>query len=121
VLAIEPGRRLRRDDEELAAVRVRAGVRHRQRAALDPVLVELVFELVARAAPAGALRTATLDHEVRDDAVEDEAVVEAVAGELREVVDGLRRLVREELELDRSFSGVQRGFGHGGTVTNRAL
>jgi hypothetical protein len=39
--------------------------------------------------------------------VEDEAVVEALAGELGEVLDRLRRLVREELELDRSFAGVK--------------
>ena len=66
------------------------GVGHRQRAADDLVVVELVLERVAGAAGAGALRAAALDHEVRDHAVEDEAVVEAVAGELAEVLDGLR-------------------------------
>src|SRR4051812_29585033 len=35
VLAVEPGRRLRGDDEELTAVRVRPSVRHREGAALD--------------------------------------------------------------------------------------
>ena len=49
VLAVEPRGRVGRDDEELAPVRVRAGVRHRERAALDLVVVELVLELVARA------------------------------------------------------------------------
>src|SRR6185312_14858675 len=93
VLAVEPRGRWGRDDEELAAVRVRAGVRHRECAAHDLVVVELVLELIAGAAGAGARRVAALDHEVRDDAVEDDTVVEAVARELDEVVDGLRRVV----------------------------
>ena len=47
VLAVEPRGRICGDDEELRAVRVRAGVRHRERAAFDLVLVELVLEGVA--------------------------------------------------------------------------
>ena len=120
VLAVEPRGRVGGDDEELAPVRVRAGVRHRERPALDLVVVELVLELVARAAGAGALRAAALDHEVGDDAVEDQPVVEALAGELGEVLDRLRGLVGKELDLDRSFAGVKRGFGHAGTVTEAA-
>src|SRR4051795_1998738 len=60
VLAVEPGRGIGRDDEELRAVGVRAGVRHGQRSADDLVLVDLVLERVAGAAGAGALRTAAL-------------------------------------------------------------
>ena len=59
------------------------GVGHRERAAHDLVVVELVLERVAGAAGAGALRAPALDHEVLDDAVEDQPVVEAVARELR--------------------------------------
>ena len=73
VLAVEPRCRLGGDDEELRAVRVRPGVRHRERTLDDLVVVELVLELVARAAGADALRTAALDHEVGDHAVEDRA------------------------------------------------
>ena len=40
------------------------GVGHRERAAHDLVRVDLVLEGVARAAGAGALRAAALDHEV---------------------------------------------------------
>jgi hypothetical protein len=72
VLAVEPRAGIGGDDEELRAVRVRAGVRHRESAALDLVVVELVLELVAGAARAGAGRVAALDHEVRDHAVEDD-------------------------------------------------
>ena len=71
------------------------GVGHRQRAAHDLVLVELVLERVARAAGAGALRAAALDHEVLDHPVEDQPVVEAVAGQLAEVLDRLGRVLVE--------------------------
>ena len=120
VLAVEPRRRVGGDDEELAAVRVRPGIRHRERAPLDLVVVELVLELVAGAAGSRPLGATALDHEVRDHAVEDEAVVEALAGKLGEVLDRLRRIVREELELDCSFAGVKGRFCHAGTVSKAA-
>src|SRR2546426_4163548 len=50
VLAVQPRRLARRDDEELAAVRVRARVGHGERAADDLVVVDLVLERVAGAA-----------------------------------------------------------------------
>ncbi len=112
VLAVEPRRGVGGDDEELRAVRVRAGVGHRQRAADDLVVVELVLERVARAAGAGALRAAALDHEVADDPVERQAVVEALAGQRAEVVDGLGRVVVEQLEDDVAVVGGHRGLGH---------
>ena len=74
------------------------------------MVVELVLERVARAAGAGALRAAALDHEVGDHAVEGEPVVEPVAGELAEVLDRLRRVVVEELDRDRAGIGVKRGL-----------
>src|SRR5436190_4127383 len=108
VLPVEPRALVGGDDEELRAVRVRPGVGHRQRAARDLVVVDLVLERVARAAGPGALRAPALDHEVGDDAVEDQAVVEALAGELLEVRDGLRRVLVEELEADRALAGLHR-------------
>ena len=84
----------------------------------DLVVVELVLELVAGAAGAVPARAAALDHEVGDHAVEDEPVVEAVAGELREVRDGLRRVVGEELDLDRALAGGH-GCGHGRDASRR--
>src|SRR3954454_9632766 len=112
VLAVEPRRLAGGHDEELAAVRVRTGVGHRERAADDLVTVDLVLERVAGAARPGAERAAALDHEVLDHAVEADAVVEAVGRELAEVLDRLRRVVVEELDLDRSVVGVQRGGAH---------
>ena len=63
--------------------------------------------------------------------MEGEAVVEALAGELREVVDGLRGVVGEELDLDGPFARVhdcachrlrryQRGLGSRSSTTVRA-
>src|SRR3954466_11517195 len=112
VLPVEPGSFRRGDDEELAAVRVRPGVRHRERAPDDLVVVDLVLERVAGAAGAGAERAAALDHEVLDHAVEDHAVVEAVARQLAEVLHGLRRGVVEQLDLDRPVVGLDHHCAH---------
>ena len=48
--------------------------------------------------------------------MEDDAVVEAVAAQLDEVVDGLGRVLVEELELDRALAGVHGGVGHRGRL-----
>ena len=48
------------------------------------------------------LEAAALDHEVRDDAVEDGAVVELVIDVGEEVLHRDRRLVRVQLDLDRA-------------------
>src|SRR3954453_13525279 len=84
VLAVQPRRRRCRHDEELAAVRVRPCVGHGQCAPHDRVVVDLVVELVAGAAGADALRATALNHEIRDHAVEDQPVVEALSGQLGE-------------------------------------
>src|SRR5207237_6281 len=99
----------------------RARVRHCKRGALDRMVVELVLELVARPARAGAGRVAALNHEVLDHAVEDHAVIEPVAGELEEVADCLRRVVVEELDLDRPMVGLHRRVGHAGTLPRVSL
>ena len=70
----------RKTDEELAAVRIRAAVRHAQDAlaSVFEIADEFIFELGAvdrAAAHAGAGGVAALDHKARDDAVEDDVVV----------------------------------------------
>ncbi len=67
---------------------------------------------VAGAAGAGAFRAARLDHEVGDDAVECEAVVEAVFGELLEVGDRFGRFVVMQFEADIAVLGFDRGSFH---------
>src|ERR1700681_2664378 len=51
----------------------------------------LVSEAVSGATPCGPFRTAALDHEVIDDPVKREPVVEPLAGKEDEVVDRLGR------------------------------
>ena len=86
--------------EELAAARILAGVGHGERA--DFVLVGIAGRLTLDLPPgtAGAdariagreiarERVAALHDEIRDHAVELHAVIEALVGELLEVLDGL--------------------------------
>src|SRR5437867_13000869 len=74
--------------------------------------MEFVGEFVAGAARAGPLRAAGLNHEVGNHAMEFEAVIEALLGQLLEVGDGLRGLVGVQLELDRAFACIDRGGFH---------
>src|SRR3712207_6311986 len=65
--------------------------------------VDLVVEAPAPGRLAAAprpRRVAALDHEALDDAVEDDAVVEALLGQQPEVLGRLRRLVLQQLEAD---------------------
>lgn len=66
-----------------------------------------IGELVAWAAGAGALGAAALDHEICDDAVEVQAVVEAFVDEFNEVGDGLGGGVRVEFDLDVALAGFE--------------
>ena len=68
-----------------------------------------VIELVAGVAGARTLRTAALDHEVRDHAVPGQAVVETFADELDEVTRGFGGGVGEEFDLDGAFICVECG------------
>ena len=82
----------------------------------DAVLQELTLDVPARAAHAGALGAAALDHEAGNDAVEDEAVIKAAVCQRDEVIDRLRRDIRVELGGDDAavfhFNGHNRIF-HG--------
>src|SRR5689334_15713393 len=120
VLPVEPRCFAGGHDEELAAVGVRPGVGHRERAADDLVVVDLVLERIAGAAGARPQRAAALDHEVLDHAVEAEPVVEAVGRELAEVLDRLRGVVVEELDLDRAVVRVQRRRAHFPATSTRS-
>src|SRR5690606_25520878 len=97
-------------DEELAAVGVGAGIGHGQHAALvRDAVAGFVLEAVAGAATAGALGAAALDHEVRDDAVERQAVVEPALGEVDEIGHGQGGLFGEQVHLDYALGGVEYG------------
>src|SRR5262249_26147445 len=73
---------------------------HGHHAAIVLLLVALRLDLVAGAARAVALGIAALHHESGLYAMEGEPVVEALLGEGDEVLDGLRRVLGEEFDLD---------------------
>ena len=72
---------------------------------------------IFRAAGAGAVRAAGLRHEAVDDAVEDDAVVEALGDELLDVRDMARREIGPHLDDDRALGRLEGQrvalFGHG--------
>jgi hypothetical protein len=54
-----------------------------------------------------ARRIAALDHKALDDAVKRQIVVIAALGQQPEILDRLRRIHRQELELDRSLVSLE--------------
>src|ERR1019366_6384197 len=106
--------------EELAAARVLARVRHRERAHLVRPRVAGGFALdrPARTSRADARvaggevsrkRIATLDDEIRYDAVKLDAIIEARVGELLEVADGDGCVLLIQLGGDRAEVRFERG------------
>ena len=100
---------VRRDDEELAARRARrlgGRLRHRDDAVrVRRVLRHLVVRRVARPAGARPGRVAALDHEARDDPVEERVVEEAALRERDERAGRVRR--RLLVERDREVPAVR--------------
>ena len=100
-------------DEELTAVRVRTRVGHRDGTAYIPLLcrrcirVQLISERVARSAAARTGRITSLDHETGDDAMENDVVIEPLAGEGDEVLDRLRGIGIVGAECDVTEVGVE--------------
>ena len=107
-----------------------AGVRHGQqvRTVEGQSRHDFVIEVVARTAGAGAQRAAALDHEVLDDAMEGQAVIERfvarlagervgpfllAGGQAKEVGYGFRGLVVEQVDLDVAFGRAHDDGGHG--------
>src|SRR4029450_1564745 len=89
VIVVEVGRGAV-GDVELAARRVgMLAAGHRQAAPQVLLLVEFRLDRMAGATGAVALGAATLHHEVRNDAVEGEAVVEPLLGQRHEVLHRL--------------------------------
>ena len=79
---------------------------HADRAAQVRPFIQLVADGVPGSALTVTARVAILDHEVRDDPVEAEAVEKAFARERDEVLDGERRVDDGELDLNRAAIGL---------------
>ena len=71
--------------------------------------VDLIVELVAGPSASGPGGVTGLGHEVFEDAVEDDAVVVAVAGEEDEVVDGPGHLVLVQVYHQPALGGLDDG------------
>lgn len=107
-------------DEKLAAIGSRARIRHGEHTGF--VVLEagfyFVLEAVAWAAASCAGGVATLDHELRDDAVEGDAVVVTAFCEVQEIRNGYRCGGWLQCGLNRAFAGVNNNTDvlHGGSV-----
>lgn len=110
---LEVERRLRCvGDEELALVRVDAGVCHRDESALGmlEVLFELVLELLAPyrlAALSGVGGIARLHHEAFNAADKDASIVVVGGAKSEEVLRRLRRVLTIHFDLDVAHVRVQ--------------
>src|SRR5580698_9752849 len=121
MLACQPTR-IGHSNEELRSVRVRSRIRHSQLARLLEAVrraFRLIRKLVTRSPHAVALRITALDHEIRNYAMKDRAVVQLVAllrarvpllRSLRkpdEILHRLRCLLFKQLCLDRAFGCLE--------------
>src|ERR1035437_5046904 len=112
-------------NEELAAVGIGSGVGHGEEAGLGVFQggVELVGEFVAGPATARTFGIAALDHEIRNDAMKNGAVVERLPGfrtigKGDKVVHGVGRLIGEKLDLEFACGGIECGVNFVGHLSN---
>ena len=82
------------------------------------VRVELVVEFVSRSAAAGSSRIAGLNHEIGDDAMEFDPIVELFVGQVDEVLRGARNLIGEKLKADQAAIRANIGDFHFKTSLN---
>ncbi len=78
--------------------------------------MEFVGELVARTAAAGAFRIAALDHEIRNYAMKNSAVVKGLAGlaavrQRDEVFHGAGRFIGEQFGFELALGGIEESVG----------
>lgn len=117
VLAVQPRSR-RKGDKKLTAVGVRTAVRHAQDAcaSMFQVIADLVFEFLAvdGASSATSARGITgLDHEVRNDAMEDDVVIVASLRKSHKVFAGLGGLPSVGDRAGFRVGGRNRPWEHG--------
>ena len=96
-------------DEELAAIGIGTGIGHGHSAfditglVGNRVRIQFIGEFVAGTAHTGTSRIAALDHEARDDTMEDEVIVETLTSQSDEILDGVRRVGIICLKDDGAF------------------
>ena len=114
MLLIQP-RRGRCRDKELAPVRPGSSVGHTNR--VRPIVLQIVIELIFELPPPNAFAPSAvskgvsgLDHEFRNDAVEDYAFEVSASSVADEILDGQRSLLWEQSEVDVPERGVNCRF-----------
>ena len=102
-------------DEKLRSAGVLAAMRHRQYAPVVILFARrcLALDRIARTAGSGSLRTAALDHEIGNNAVERQPVVKARFGQFAEIVHRDRRFVVVKLDGHIPLLGMYDSFCHG--------
>jgi len=108
ILAIQPVPICKHDEElGIGAVRV-CGPGHAEDAALERRVAELGLDVgKVRTAHAGSGRIARLGHETVDHAMEDDAVIKTVPGQLLDALHMRRRQVGPQLDGHTPILGVQ--------------
>src|SRR5579875_597724 len=97
-------------NEELRAIGVAPGVGHAENASLimfEGECAWLIGELVARATGSRAGGITALGHEALDHAVKRHPIIEVVARQKDEIIDGHRRLFGEKFHLEVAFIGME--------------
>ncbi len=97
-------------DEKLAAIGVRSRIGHRQRTGFVAqwVIGQFIFESIAGTAGAATGGIAALDHEIRNDTMKANAIIEAGARQKHEIVNRLRGVFRIQIEIDRALACFER-------------
>lgn len=113
VVHVKP-RGFRGGDKKLAAVCSRAGICHRQKsgAVKFDIRVAFIFERPTPerlAAASGPGRIAALDHELRNNPVENNAVVITLSDQSDEIFNGLGSHFGHQFDFNGSLIGFQNG------------
>jgi hypothetical protein len=75
--------------------------------------VQLTVDLIARATVANTVRATALDHEIWYDAVENQAVVKIMFGEVGKVLHGLGGIFFKEFDFHDALFGMDFCDFHG--------
>src|SRR4051812_27877408 len=101
-------------NEKLGSSRVPSGMSHRKHAAVMELILSRKFtvNVVAWATAARSLRTSTLNHEIRDDTVKNETIIETLLRECDEVFYCIRCIFFKETDFHHALLGMDLGCFH---------
>src|SRR5687767_12284816 len=78
---------------------------------------QLAIDFIAWSAIAYSVRAAALDHEIRNNPVESEAIIKIMLREVNKVFNSFRRIFFEELDLHNALFGMDFCYFHEGKNT----